>query len=193
MSARAGKHDQGSARDAVPDPRVGHICPYQREMSAPPFGAKGPFPNQASFFSATPHRGGLVLTGGILKSKCRVPQRRATARAVASWMWVGAAMPRVWSQLCTVSQQSERVHVRGSRKIIRKAPRSLPECSVPSQSPSQTQALFINVLRTALPGLFFLKLSRQDSFGTPVGVRLSFLYPSPMRGSAWQKKLSRGK
>ena len=29
-----------------------------------------------------------------------------------------------------------------------------------------------------------LKLSRQDSFGTPVGVRLSFLYPSPMRGPA---------
>ena len=29
-----------------------------------------------------------------------------------------------------------------------------------------------------------LKLSRQDSFGTPVGVRLSFLYPSPMRGAA---------
>ena len=28
-----------------------------------------------------------------------------------------------------------------------------------------------------------LKLSRQDSFGTPVGVRLSFLYPSPMRAS----------
>ena len=83
-------------------------------------------------FLATPHRGELVLTGGILKSKCRVPQRRATARAVASWMWVGAAMPRVWSQLCTVSQQSERVHVRGSRKIIRKAPRSLSECSAPS-------------------------------------------------------------
>ena len=29
-----------------------------------------------------------------------------------------------------------------------------------------------------------MKLSRQDSFGTPVGVRLSFLYPSPMRGPA---------
>ena len=33
-----------------------------------------------------------------------------------------------------------------------------------------------------------LKLSRQDSFGTPVGVRLSFVYPSPMRGSARRKK-----
>ena len=71
-----------------------------------------------AFFSATPHRGGLVVTGGILKSKCRVPQRRATARAVASRMWVGAARPRVWSQLCTVPPQSERVHVRSSRKII---------------------------------------------------------------------------
>ena len=35
------------------------------------------------------------------------------------------------------------------------------------------------------PDLFYsLKLSRQDSFGTPAGVRLSFLYPSPMRGPA---------
>ena len=52
-----------------------------------------------------------------MKSKYRVPQRRATARAVASWMWVGAAMP-LWLQLCTVSQQSERVHVRSIHKII---------------------------------------------------------------------------
>ena len=36
----------------------------------------------------------------------------------ASWMWVGAAGPRVWSQLRTVSLQSERVGVRSSRKII---------------------------------------------------------------------------
>ena len=34
----------------------------------------------------------------------------------------------------------------------------------------------------------YLKLSRQDSFGTPAGVRLSFLYPSPMRGAARRKK-----
>ena len=34
-------------------------------------------------------------------------------------------------------------------------------------------------------------LSRQDSFGTPVGVRLSFVYPSPMRGSARRKKMTR--
>ena len=36
----------------------------------------------------------------------------------------------------------------------------------------------------SFPPLVLLKLSRQDSFGTPVGVRLSFLYPSPMRGPA---------
>ena len=41
--------------------------------------------SETGYFSATPHRGELVLTGGISKSKCRVPQRRATARAVASW------------------------------------------------------------------------------------------------------------
>ena len=39
--------------------------------------------------------------------------------------------------------------------------------------------------------MILLKLSRQDSFGTPVGVRLSFLYPSPMRGAARRKKMTR--
>ena len=56
-----------------------------------PFGVKASF--SFFFFLATPHRGGLVVTGGI--SRYRAPQRRATARAVASRMWVGAARPRV--------------------------------------------------------------------------------------------------
>ena len=37
-------------------------------------------------FSATPHQGELVVTGRILKCKCRIPQKRITARAVASRM-----------------------------------------------------------------------------------------------------------
>ena len=45
-------------------------------------------------------------------------------------------------------------------------------------------------MTTTMP---YLKLSRQDSFGTPVGVRLSFLYPSPMRGAACEKRKKKKK